>query len=91
MTIIFTPSVTFTCVVTITSARLAVGRYFFKLRVSYYSAFTVCELLIIGASLSEPHIDGTTARLNICIYYIWYDCHPRATLGRIGVYAALHA
>ena len=51
--------------------------------------FTACKA-IIGASLSKPHIDGTTARFHICIYYIWYDRHQRTALGRIGVYAPLH-
>ena len=43
---------------------------------------------LIGASLSEPHIDRTSGRFSI--YYdhisllssLWYDRHPRAALGR---------
>ena len=34
---------------------------------------------IIGASLSEPHIDGTAGRFHILL---WYDRHPCATVGR---------
>ena len=36
---------------------------------------------IIGASLSEPHIDGTAGRFHI-LWYVWYDRHPRAAVGR---------
>ena len=35
-------------------------------------------IMIVGASVSEPHIDGTAGRFHI----LWYDCHPRATVGR---------
>ena len=36
-------------------------------------------IVIIGASLSEPHIDRTSGRFP---YTLWYDSHPRAALGR---------
>ena len=36
---------------------------------------------IIGASLSEPHIDGTAGRFHI-LTLLWYDRHPRAAVGR---------
>ena len=35
---------------------------------------------IIGASLSEPHIDELNVR-NLSIYILlWYVCHPRAAI-----------
>ena len=40
-------------------------------------------VIFIGASLSEPHIDGTAGRFHILwLLLLWYDCHPRATVGR---------
>ena len=49
-------------------------------RVSPFHRYTI----VIGASLSEPHIDRTSGRFSIYYDYIsslWYDRHPRAALG----------
>ena len=42
-------------------------------------------LLVIGASLSEPNIDGTAGRFHILLFsllLLWYNCHPHAAVGR---------
>ena len=33
-------------------------------------------IVLIGASLSEPHINGTSMRA--VFIFLWYDRHPRA-------------
>ena len=51
----------------------------------YDATFTPHSGIIIGASLSEPHIDGTAGRfhiLSLLLLLLWYDCHPRAAVGR---------
>ena len=35
-------------------------------------------IMIVGASLSEPHIDGTARRFHT----LWYDRHPHTAVGR---------
>ena len=39
-----------------------------------------CMSLVIGASLSEPHIDELNVRNPYIIIYVWYVRHPRAAI-----------
>ena len=41
-------------------------------------------IMIIGASLSEPHIDGTTGRFHICIIIIIIIIITRGMQGIVG-------
>ena len=55
----------------------------------YWGELHVRNLYIIGASLSEPHIDEKNGR-NLHIYiYIWYIRHPRAADINVQQYAII--
>ena len=47
--------------------------------VSTFLVITQVSSGLIGASLSEPHIDGTAGRFHILL---WYDHYPHAAVGR---------
>ena len=52
---------------------------------------TLSSILLIGASLSEPHIDGTTGRFHICIIIIIVRPSPARRAWSHEVCRALHS